>query len=299
MHPAPAGYSTAAILYNRPMPAESTPPEPVCLSIATVLYRSGDAQLQRFRDSLVASVQRLRAARPVARVSLTVVDNAAAEDGDRFSRLFTRLPGIDTLRFIQPDHNLGYGKAHNLCMHQGGDFHLILNPDVYLSAEALLAGIDYLHTHPATGMVTPYGENDRGEPLFLSKRYPTVLDFLLRGFVPLAVRQHFRQRLAHYEMHREYLANQPSDAVEIASGCCMLLRTSLLHKLHGFSEDYFLYFEDFDLSVRLREQAVITFVPQMKIVHDGGHAARKGWWHIQQFSRSGFRFFSQHGWRWL
>lgn len=278
------------------MPAD-TPPELIYLSIATVLYRSDDAQLQRFRDCLVASVQRLRHERPVARVSLAVVDNAAAEDGDRFSRLFTRLPGIDALRFIQPDHNLGYGKAHNLCLHQGSDFHLILNPDVYLSADALLAGIDYLQAHPATGMVTPYGENDRGEPLFLSKRYPTVLDFLLRGFVPACLRHLFAERLAHYEMHREYLSDSPSDAVEIASGCCMLLRTALLHKLHGFSEAYFLYFEDFDLSVRLRQHALITLVPAMKIIHDGGHAARKGWWHIRQFSRAGFRFFSTHGWR--
>ena len=276
----------------------ATPPA-FCLSIATVLYRCEEAQLSRFRESLAASVQHLRTVLPVARVTLAVVDNAAAEDGDRFSRQFTRLPGIDAIRFIWPDSNLGYGRAHNLCMHQGGDFHLILNPDVYLAHDALAAGINFLLTHPATGMVTPYGTDDRGRPLFLSKRYPTVLDFVLRGFAPASLRRLFASRLARYEMHRDYLSPLPCDTVEIASGCCMLLRTDLLHQLGGFREDYFLYFEDFDLSVRLRDHALISFVPGMQIIHDGGFASNKGWWHIQQFARSGFRFFSQHGWRWL
>ncbi len=162
-----------------------------------------------------------------------------------------------------------------------------------------MAGIDYLRTQPDTGMVTPYGVNDQGKPLFLSKRYPTVLDFLLRGFAPAWLRNMFSDRLARYEMHNEYLADSPCKTVEIASGCCMLLKTDLLQKLGGFNEDYFLYFEDFDLSVRLRKYALIAFVPDMKIIHDGGHAARKGWWHIRQFSKSGRLFFSRHGWKWL
>jgi GT2 family glycosyltransferase len=272
---------------------------PVYLSITTVLFRSDIAQIQRFRDCLLESIHQLRSKRQVARVSLAVVDNAASLDGDRHSHIFTRLQGIDALRFIQPEENLGYGRAHNLCLNQGSDFHLILNPDVYLAPDALVAGIDYLRNHPDTGMVTPYGVNDQGKPLFLSKRNPTVLDFLLRGFAPAWLRNMFSGRLARYEMHDEYLSDSPCKTVEIASGCCMLLKTDLLQKLGGFSKDYFLYFEDFDLSVRLRKYALIAFVPDMKIIHDGGHAARKGWWHIRQFSKSGRLFFSRHGWKWL
>lgn len=272
---------------------------PIFLSISVVLFRNSSTELLRFRTSLSESIRQLREQRPVARVSLVVVDNAASEDGDKFSSLFTRVDGVDSLRFICPEKNLGYGQAHNRCIHQGSDFHLLLNPDVYLDANALTVALDYLHQHAETGMVTPYAVNNLGTPLFLNKRYPTVLDFTLRGFASASLKSLFAKRLARYEMHSEYLSNQPCDAVEIASGCCMLLRTALLQKLNGFSEDYFLYFEDFDLSVRVRETAKITYLPEMRIVHDGGHAARKGWWHISQFARSGHRFFSQHGWRWF
>ncbi len=272
---------------------------PIFLSISVVLYRNNTAQLLRFRNTLVNSIKQLRSVRSVARVSLAVVDNAAHEDGDLFSPLFTCAEGIDSVRFICPDKNLGYGSAHNLCMHQGSDYHLLLNPDVYLDVHALTAGLDYLLTHPQVGMATPYGTSKEGQPLFLCKRYPTVLSFILRGFAPTPLRHLFKKRLAHYEMRDEYLSQQACDNAEIASGCCMLVRTELLHALHGFSPDYFLYFEDFDLSMRLRAKALIAFVPAMRIVHDGGHASRKGWWHIQQFARSGYRFFSQHGWRWF
>ncbi len=111
--------------------------------------------------------------------------------------------------------------------------------------------------------MTPYGINDHGDPLFLSKSHPTVLDFLLRGFAPAVVRRVFTARLARYERREAYLGTMPDETVEIASGCCMLVRMPLLRQLGGFSEAYFLYFEDFDLSVRLRRAALIAFVPSI------------------------------------
>jgi hypothetical protein len=37
----------------------------------------------------------------------------------------------------------------------------------------------------------------------------------------------------------------------------------------------------------------------MRILHRGGHAARKGIRHIGWFLRSALRFFNRHGWRLL
>ncbi|MEZ5540358.1 MAG: glycosyltransferase family 2 protein [Pseudomonadales bacterium] len=283
--------------YNDAM--NDTQQTPIHLSISVVLFRNNRDELLRFRQCLTDSVRQLRNQHTVARIALVVVDNAASEDGDQFSSLFTRIDGIDAVRFICAESNLGYGQAHNRCIHQGSDFHLFMNPDVYLDAQALAKGLDYLQQHDEVGMVTPFAVNDQKTPLFLSKRYPTVLDFTLRGFAPTQLKKLFQQRLARYEMHKEYLSEHPYQSVEIASGCCMLIRTNLLQKLNGFSSAYFLYFEDFDLSVRLREHAKIAFVPAMKIIHDGGHASRKGWWHIKQFARAGYIFFTQHGWRWF
>jgi GT2 family glycosyltransferase len=79
----------------------------------------------------------------------------------------------------------------------------------------------------------------------------------------------------------------------------MLAPTPALRAVGGFDERYFLYFEDFDLSLRLGEHGRLVFEPAMRIVHHGGYAARKGLRHVRYFLRSGIRFFNDHGWRWI
>ena len=87
--------------------------------------------------------------------------------------------------------------------------------------------------------------------------------------------------------------------IMLASGCFMLVRTRALLAAGGFDDAYFLYFEDFDLSLRLGGQGRLIFNPAMRIVHHGGYAARKGMQHVKYFLRSGVMFFNQHGWRWI
>ena len=137
-----------------------------------------------------------------------------------------------------------------------------------------------------------------GSKQYGCKRFPSVLDFLLRGFAPQAIKQRFAQRLAHYEM-QDLPEDSPSTDIPIISGCFMLFKTSTLVAIKGFDERYFLYFEDFDLSLRAHEKGALAYLPTMKIVHLGGNSAKKGLKHIGMFARSGIRFYNTHGWRLL
>jgi GT2 family glycosyltransferase len=77
----------------------------------------------------------------------------------------------------------------------------------------------------------------------------------------------------------------------------MLARTALFVKLGGFDPRFFMYFEDYDLSLRMGREAAVAYVPQARIVHHGGEAARKGWRHVAWFVTSAGRFFARHGWK--
>jgi len=99
-------------------------------------------------------------------------------------------------------------------------------------------------------------------------------------------------------MMRELPINKPSVGIPLISGCFILCRASALTKVSGFDSSYFLYFEDFDLSLRLRTIGELAFLPSVKITHEGGFAARKGIYHILIFARSAFRFFNKFGWKW-
>ncbi|MEP1595074.1 MAG: hypothetical protein ABJK20_10890, partial [Halieaceae bacterium] len=194
--------------------------------------------------------------------------------------------------------NTGYGGGHNLAASDiNSDLHLVLNPDVDLSEHALVSGIEELRD-PAVALAAPRVTGENGTSEYLCRRYPSVLVLLLRAFAPGLIQRQFDERLARYEMRDVCSGSERAD-VELASGCFMLLRTEALKAVNGFDERYFLYFEDYDLSMRLAGQGVLRFQPEMRIVHHGGYAAGKGWRHIWLFVRSGCRFFGQYGWQWI
>jgi len=85
----------------------------------------------------------------------------------------------------------------------------------------------------------------------------------------------------------------------IVSGCFMMFRTSVLKQLAGFDPRYFLYFEDYDLSLRTHAVARVAYVPNVRVLHHGGGASRKGSSHIRMFISSAFKFFNRFGWKWL
>lgn len=177
---------------------------------------------------------------------------------------------------------------------QVGDYHLVLNPDVEMAPDALEKALAFMEAHPECGLLTPLVYGTDGKRQFLCKRFPSVLDLALRGFAPSLLQQLFKKRLDRYQM-----ADMPEDAVfwdpPIVSGCFMLFRGDVFKALHGFDPDYFLYFEDFDLSLRTAQISRIAFVPQVRIIHGGGYASRKGAWHIWQFVKSGLTFYRKFG----
>ena len=279
---------------------KTTPVSPaLSLSISVVCYNSGEQELRALIASLLASLRVLESSTPLSSVAISLVDNSEDHNVnlDIFGPYAEELDSLGVeLKLLQGQGNVGYGSAHNLVIRKSdADYHLILNPDVAVKDDCLSAGIAYLETNEDVALASPYAENAMGQKQYLCKRYPSIFTFLVRGFVPTALRGIFRRRLALFEM-RDLSEAASADDVTIASGCFMLCRTDKLNAIRGFDENYFLYFEDFDLSLRLARVGKIAYVPAMKIRHSGGHSASKGWRHIEMFVRSGTRFFNTHGW---
>ncbi|MGH9576385.1 MAG: hypothetical protein ACRD3R_03025, partial [Terriglobales bacterium] len=133
--------------------------------------------------------------------------------------------------------------------------------------------------------------------LYLCKRYPSVLVLGLRGFTPGLPGGILRKRLDSYEM-RDLPRDRPSTGIPLLSGSFMFCRRAPVAAIGGFADVFFLYFEDFDLSLRAAQRGRLAFVPSVRIVHRGGHAARKEPRHVMFFVRSAIAFFNRHGWKW-
>lgn len=259
------------------------------LSVAIVLYHPQADLLQATLASLAEAARRADVV-----PSLFLIDNGGSEA----ALAALDIPQAWPFRVYRGHGNPGFGAGHNLCLDQVGNIHLILNPDVELAADALAEALAFLRAHPECGLLAPAARWDDGRVQYLCKRRPAVWDLFLRGFAPDWLKRACDDRLARYEM-RDLIGEQVVWNPPIASGCCMFVRGEALRRIGGFDPRYFLYFEDFDLSLRLAEMMKIAYVPAVRIVHHGGHAARKGWHHIQLFVHSAWRFFQLHGWRWI
>ncbi|TXS92178.1 glycosyltransferase [Parahaliea maris] len=271
------------------------------LSVSLVVYQSDRQLLSATLDSLEFAVARARECGALqAPVVLTLVDNRSPENyRSQIQPLLERDSDGLVCRWQPQEENLGFGGGHNRVLRLAkSDLHLILNPDVELAADALAQALHWLADNPDTVLVAPAARGGSGEVEFLCKRYPSVLLLLARASGQRWIQRMLDKRLAHYEMRELAAATDPVE-VPLVSGCCMLARTAALQSVGGFDEAFFMYFEDFDLSIRLAASGRVVFVPAMHIVHHGGYAASKGWRHIRMFGRSALIFFRRHGWRLL
>ena len=269
------------------------------VSASVVVFRPDQTLLGRTLASLAVASDALAAGRGKERVlHLYLIDNGGLPDMGGSLEVLARA-GVDHT-LISGHGNVGYGRGHNLAIAQPlGRYHLILNPDIDMSPDGLAKAVEFMESHPDTGLLTPAIFDEKGEMQFLCRQYPTLIDLFVRGFLPVSMRRSFARRLARFEMRAQINDRDPVWDPPIVSGCFMLFRSEVLQKLGGFDPRYFLYFEDYDLSLRAHDVARVAYVPSVRVLHHGGGASRKGAAHIRMFVASAFKFFNRFGWKWL
>ena len=274
---------------------------PPTLTVSIVTFRPDLAQLDTTLRKLALALAMAREAGMLRAVNLVLIDNtgerAVAEGVVKLGAAHFENSAV-TMNYLHGHANIGYGAAHNLVMHGGNThYHLVLNPDVELAEESLSAALHYFDEHDEVGVVVPAMFRSNGAREYACKRYPSVLDLGLRGFAPRALRRLFRRRLHHYEM-RDVIGDAVVSPIPVMSGSFMLVRRKAVESTGGFDPNFFLYFEDFDWSVRLNRITRSAYVPSVRAVHHGGGAAHKGPRHFAYFAKSAWRFFRKHGWKW-
>jgi GT2 family glycosyltransferase len=278
---------------------------PSSLTVSVVTFRPDTVLLERCLRKLALAIGAAREDGCIRSVAVALIDNSedriVADEVIRLGKARFADSGIQ-VTYLHGHLNIGYGIAHNLMLHgTGADYQLVLNPDVEVASDGIVNAVRWLDAHPDVGAAAPAVTRPDGTPDFLCKRYPAVFDLFLRGFAPRFVHRLFRRRLDRYEL-RDYIdpaSEKPVLGVPVMSGCCMLVKRKPIDVTGGFDPKYFLYFEDFDWSVRLNKVTQTVYLPSFRAVHHGGHAASKGSAHIGWFIRSGVRFYNKHGWRWF
>jgi GT2 family glycosyltransferase len=235
----------------------------------------------------IADVLRSVAATPG--VTLTLIDNSRDDSLSAVARRF----GV---RYIHRPENPGFGAAHNIAIEDalasGATYHIVVNPDVSFGPDVIPTMRAYMESHSDIGLLMPDIRYPDGSRQHLCKLLPHPGDLLLRRFFPLLYR--LSGRLDAYEM-RDGGYDRTME-VPALSGCFMFLRTSVLRRVGGFDQRYFMYLEDVDLSRRVGSVARTVFFPAVSITHAYQKGSYKSSVLLSRHIRSAIRYFNKWGW---
>lgn len=222
------------------------------------------------------------------KVHLYIVDNSPTD------KLGKELP-TDKLSYIFLNRNEGFGAGHNEILRNQsklGEYHIVLNPDIYFSQGQLEKMFDFMENSKDCGLLMPNIIYPSGEIQYLAKLLPTPRDWVFRrflSFLPSTKKRDeiFELRFSGYNkvMNVPYL-----------SGCFMFLRKSVINEIGFFDEGIFMYGEDTDLSRRIHMKYKTMFFPEAIIVHEFQKESHKSfrllWIHI----KAAIYYFNKWGW---
>lgn len=237
-------------------------------------------------ETIVKCVQSLLEYTQGIDFQLYISDNCSQDD--TVELIQTRFPEV---RVFRNEKNGGFGYGHNQVLDVlDSDYHIVINPDIYIEENTIHELVDYLETHKEAGMVTPRILNPDGSEQFLPKRPPSIRYVILSKFRP------FRKHRRFYTREDDHL--NTSTEIEFCTGCFFAIRTELFRELGGFDSRYYMYFEDADLSRTVLEQGwKIIFHPTVAVYHIWHRANTRSIKGILRFLVSMVKYFQKWGWR--
>lgn len=243
----------------------------VSIDVAIVNYRSADDTLQ--------ALGRLA---PWPHGTVWLVDNSAHEadvaaDSAALQQASAAMPWV---KLLAPGINLGFGQACNLAFVQSeSEFFLLLNPDARTTTDDVLLLANTLATRPRLGAVSPKIYWNEQRSFVLPAAFPQTpwhsVAMAMASRVRWAAKLAARRSLTKAMLQ---MASPHVFEVGFLAGAVLLLRRAAVLSAGGlFDPDYFMFFEDSDLSLRLRRAGyVLAMVPAASAVHEYRHKAFKG-----------------------
>ncbi len=215
--------------------------------------------------------------------AIIVVDNASTDGSpDMVARDFA------DVQLIRSPENLGFARGNNLGIRAadpGTPYLLLLNSDTLVKPGALTALVRFMDAHPEAGAVGPRLLRPDGTPQpYAFGGDPTLRYLLRRGL---------KRLLFHRYLHD--WATDETLAVDWVSGACMLVRRAAIEQVGLLDENMFMYFEDNDWCLRMRQAGwKVYYYPQAEIVHLGGQSLKKNPKARQAYFASLRHFYRKH-----
>jgi GT2 family glycosyltransferase len=194
-----------------------------------------------------------------------VVDNASS---DGSMDVVADLP----LTLVRQTTNRGFAHGCNVGWSRGAaPYVLFLNPDATIEPESVRVLASVLDRDERVGAVGPKILEPSGTTDLPQRRFPRLRSTYAYA---LFLNQLFPRAAWSSELVTDPDAYEHAASPEWISGACLMTRRSVLERLGGWDERFFLYCEDKDLCRRIRDLGYdIRFEPAAGALHVGGASA--------------------------
>lgn len=226
-----------------------------CVDVVIVNWNSG-TQAKEAVDAILTQGS-------ASIASIHVIDNASSDNSIEL------VADHDLVTIFRNDRNVGFGAACNLGARLGSaPYILLLNPDTRVETDTIPSAVAFMQSvegvrYTACG-IKLYDE--RGKIQRHCARIPemrslvgeaTGLCVLLPKIFPPILMSEF-----------DHLDSRD---VPHVIGAFYLVRRGAFEQISGFDEDFFVYFEDLDLSKRLQDKGGrIRYLAEVQCFHRGG-----------------------------
>ena len=189
---------------------------------------------------------------------IILVDNGSADgSGEQLKKDHPEIV------FIKSIVNTGFTGGNNLglqySLDNGYTYSLLLNNDTLTEPDFLTQLVEYMNEHPDTGAIQPRIFFNHNRTLLWNAGS-------------------YYSRFWGYTYTEGYNRVSNTDdekikEVDWITGCAFLTRNSILEKIGLLKEKYFIYYEDVDLSFRIKNEGYkLIYYPESVIYHIAGMA---------------------------
>lgn len=220
---------------------------------------------------------------------IIIVDNNSTDGSKEYLQ-----PKFTDVKYILNDENQGFAKACNQGFKiSSGNYILFLNPDTNVSENCLSDCISFFEANKEAGAVGVRMVDGKGNFLKESKRglpLPAASFYKLFGLAAI-----FPKSKTFAQYYMGHLPEKENNPVEVLSGAFMMIRKEVFEKAGKFDEDFFMYGEDVDLSLRLvRSGYQNYYLGSITILHHKGGSTTYNYKYIRDFYGAMKLFVKKH-----
>ena len=222
------------------------------------------------------------------RPEVVVVDNAS-QDGSA-DMVAAEFPEVHLIRNAR---NEGFARGCNQGIAESsGGLVLLLNADTEIVGDALARLQRFLALHPEYGAAAPRLVNPDGSTQGGCMAFPNLETVAWFG-TPLE-----RWFPENHEVRRYFMRDwdhEDERDVDQPPAACLLVRRAVLDQIGAFDEDLWLFFNDVDLSKRMRSAGWRTrYLPGARVVHHVGRSTRQFGDRVAEWQRNRLTYYRKH-----